>query len=139
MAYIPTEWETGDVITAEKLNNMEQGIVGLQPVQVNGGEWTFDSVYSEFQCDTGLSVDDAVGYIKEGRSVVINYPALSDSGTTIYESGSVVLFPDMSQGYNFGVLPLVINPAVASHYSNIMESEKQEDRKLIYLAVRKTN
>lgn len=26
MAYIPTEWETGDVITAEKLNNMEQGI-----------------------------------------------------------------------------------------------------------------
>ena len=26
MAYTPTEWETGDVITAEKLNNMEQGI-----------------------------------------------------------------------------------------------------------------
>ena len=26
MAYIPTEWETGDVITAAKLNNMEQGI-----------------------------------------------------------------------------------------------------------------
>ena len=27
MAYIPTEWETGDVITAEKLNNIENGIV----------------------------------------------------------------------------------------------------------------
>lgn len=26
MAYTPTEWETGDIITAEKLNNMEQGI-----------------------------------------------------------------------------------------------------------------
>lgn len=26
MAYIPTEWATGDVITAAKLNNMEQGI-----------------------------------------------------------------------------------------------------------------
>lgn len=26
MAYIPTEWQTGDVITAAKLNNMEQGI-----------------------------------------------------------------------------------------------------------------
>lgn len=26
MAYTPTEWETGDVITAAKLNNMEQGI-----------------------------------------------------------------------------------------------------------------
>ena len=27
MAYTPTEWETGDVITAEKLNNIEDGIV----------------------------------------------------------------------------------------------------------------
>lgn len=26
MAYTPTQWETGDIITAEKLNNMEQGI-----------------------------------------------------------------------------------------------------------------
>lgn len=26
MSYIPTVWETGDTITAEKLNNMEQGI-----------------------------------------------------------------------------------------------------------------
>ena len=139
MAYIPTEWETGDVITAEKLNNMEQGIANLQPVQVTGGEWTFDSVYSEFHCETGLSVDDAVEYIKAGRSVVINYPALSDSGTTIYESGSVVLYPDMSQGYHFGLLPMVINPEVSSHYSYIMESETQEDRNLIYLAVRKTD
>ena len=27
MAYTPTEWKTGDVITADKLNNIEQGIV----------------------------------------------------------------------------------------------------------------
>ena len=27
MAYTPTEWKTGDVITAPKLNNIEQGIV----------------------------------------------------------------------------------------------------------------
>lgn len=27
MAYTPTEWETGDIITAEKLNNIEDGIV----------------------------------------------------------------------------------------------------------------
>lgn len=26
MAYVPTEWATGDVITAAKLNNIEQGI-----------------------------------------------------------------------------------------------------------------
>lgn len=32
MAYTPTEWKTGDVITAEKLNNMEQGIVNNEEV-----------------------------------------------------------------------------------------------------------
>lgn len=26
MSYTPTEWQTGDTITAEKLNNMENGI-----------------------------------------------------------------------------------------------------------------
>ena len=26
MTYTPTEWKTGDVVTAEKLNKMEQGI-----------------------------------------------------------------------------------------------------------------
>lgn len=28
MSYTPTEWQTGDIITAEKLNNMESGIAG---------------------------------------------------------------------------------------------------------------
>lgn len=26
MSYTPTDWKTGDVITADKLNNMESGI-----------------------------------------------------------------------------------------------------------------
>lgn len=30
MSYTPTDWKTGDVITAEKLNNMESGIVSGQ-------------------------------------------------------------------------------------------------------------
>lgn len=30
MSYTPTEWKTGDVIAAEKLNNMESGIVSGQ-------------------------------------------------------------------------------------------------------------
>ena len=31
MSYTPTEWATGDTITAEKLNNIETGIAGLYP------------------------------------------------------------------------------------------------------------
>lgn len=29
MAYVPTNWVTGDIITAVKLNNIENGIVTL--------------------------------------------------------------------------------------------------------------
>lgn len=35
MSYTPTEWKTGDVITADKLNNIEDGIAGA------GAEVTF--------------------------------------------------------------------------------------------------
>ena len=36
--YVPTDWETGDVITATKLNNMETGIAGA--LQTSGGVMT---------------------------------------------------------------------------------------------------
>jgi len=34
MAYEPTEWQNGDVITAEKLNKAEQGIAAAGPLLV---------------------------------------------------------------------------------------------------------
>ena len=34
MAYTPIDWKTGDVITADKLNNMESGIAGAGGVLV---------------------------------------------------------------------------------------------------------
>lgn len=64
MSYTPIEWKIGDVITAEKLNNMEDGIVSLDTIfpvtvnaemdVVNGNAITvkdFDYAYSEV---TGL-------------------------------------------------------------------------------------
>ena len=42
MGYIPTEWETGDVITAEKLNKAEEGIAAASDevfiVKITWGE-----------------------------------------------------------------------------------------------------
>lgn len=34
MSYTPTNWQTGDTITAEKMNNIEQGIVNAPKVAV---------------------------------------------------------------------------------------------------------
>ena len=57
MAYTPTEWECGDVVTAEKLNNIEEGIQealesgggGAEPLVVHedGDTYTLDKTWQE--------------------------------------------------------------------------------------------
>lgn len=53
MAYVKTTWETGDLITAEKLNNMEGGIEALQPLIItvnkdaDTGTRTMDKTFAE--------------------------------------------------------------------------------------------
>lgn len=54
MSYTPTTWATGDIVTAEKLNNMESGISAASAsgggllvtmtVSQSGGEWTVSNV-----------------------------------------------------------------------------------------------
>lgn len=47
MSYNPTVWVSGDKITTEKLNKIEQGIVGLE----NGTGCFLVNVSSEGVCD----------------------------------------------------------------------------------------
>lgn len=55
MSYVKTVWETGDVITAEKLNNAESGIEAAQPfivrvsVDLETGKSTMDKTYAEIR------------------------------------------------------------------------------------------
>lgn len=56
MSYTPTEWATGDVITAEKLNNMESGIVGAGSTLM---------VTATGNPDTGITLNKTFGEIKE--------------------------------------------------------------------------
>lgn len=59
MAYEPTNWENGDVITAEKLNKIENGIVngsGMFVVHI-----TADQKYSQFISDVSYQdIEDAL-------------------------------------------------------------------------------
>lgn len=71
MSYTPTTWTTGDVITAAKLNKIEEGIAnagagGLLQVQVNNG--TLDKTWKEIT-DAPFSVvkdSDGVVYLYMG-------------------------------------------------------------------------
>lgn len=57
MAYTPTEWETGDVITAEKLNKAEEGIAAATTticrVEFNEAHTsaTIDTAYTVIKAD----------------------------------------------------------------------------------------
>lgn len=77
MAYEPTQWRSGDTITSERLNKMEQGIAGggsgefyalhtaqtVTPAETEGGEdtYTFSSVeLREDGLPMWLIVDNAI-------------------------------------------------------------------------------
>ena len=50
MSYEPTVWETGDVVTAEKMNKLERGVVnagGILIVTASGSPRTLDKTWNE--------------------------------------------------------------------------------------------
>lgn len=55
MAYTPTVWETGDVITAEKLNKAEQGIAAAADQGLVVVPLTYDDDASAYVTDADFS------------------------------------------------------------------------------------
>lgn len=50
MGYTPTVWQTGDIVTSEKLNKIENGIadaVGVLVVTMSGDSMTTDKTWQE--------------------------------------------------------------------------------------------
>lgn len=98
MAYTPTEWQTGDIITATKLNNMEQGIANAGVLQVRDNNGTLDKTWKEITDSTfsvlvkdsgqmalymgGFSEDETyiVGYWSSGMSTPATYSTDSQDG-----------------------------------------------------------
>lgn len=94
MAYEPNTWECGDIVTADKLNNLEEGVQealeccegggGSEPLIVHAVDFALDKTWQEI-CDampmavvyTDTSAEE-YGYI--GRIVV-------ESATILVESG----------------------------------------------------
>ncbi len=79
--YIKTEWETGDVITAEKLNNIEDGIdkIANGDFQIEG---TVDKSTGSITYNTirpGLTAEDFIGEtVHVSGYALINYAVPSD-------------------------------------------------------------
>lgn len=82
MSYTPTTWNTGDVVTAQKLNNIEQGIKGNETIFL-------DAVWAESISDGNLvnynmSADDVIAAIEAGKNVKARL-GYSSGGDFIYQ------------------------------------------------------
>ena len=84
MAYTKTNWQTGDTITAEKLNNIESGVkrsvdgavapIQVDPYKTDGSEYNWDYwIVRDHNIGAGLTAQDLLDAI-----VVFNVPAVND-------------------------------------------------------------
>lgn len=87
MAYVKTTWQTGDVITAEKLNNMEGGIEAVSPE-------AFEMLLTMGQTENTLTNADkllsAVNAISEDLTKINSYLPLvtaTDGEVTVRYAG----------------------------------------------------
>lgn len=104
MSYTPNTWATGDTITAEKLNNMEQGIAGAGGVLVatmTYPESTFNKTWQEIydamadgravfakvvmdnEYQTGISFSPVIAAISASGSYLIVVLAMGNSGVDV--------------------------------------------------------
>lgn len=119
MSYIPTEWKTGDIVTAEKLNKLEEGVAsgggggGVMVVKCTGtATYSIDSEYGEeiweIPIDTDLS--DIRDYLKNGPAF-LSAPILQTTAPYYsYPAEASQMFPFISTG----PMPLIGPDAIAA-------------------------
>lgn len=114
MSYVPREWKCGDVVTAEALNHIEQGIAsGDGGGLIVSFDHFDDATSKEYYDRTWQEVYDA---ILAGKAVYIDW---HDSVTLV---GSNVNISNVAQMYNYGNSFMVY----ASYYDDLnstMDSE----------------
>ena len=103
MSYEPNTWATGDVITADKLNHIEQGISGVV-FHITAQDNTLDATYSEVKA--ALDAGRICIVKKSGEStiqLVVSCYAI-DSDYYVTTENSTNYIADSLDGYPIAVL-----------------------------------
>lgn len=115
MAYEKQTWTTGELITAEKLNHMEDGIGGssVEPITItityddDTGTYTANKTYVDFYAEWGNCSDESTDLDRASVPCTITYNEVSSgqSSTTVY-NGLAVLVPysDANPGVGIGLI-----------------------------------
>ena len=125
MSYTPTEWTSGDVITAEKLNKIENGVAesGGDDIDLNPVIVTY-SQPSGWECDYTLS--ELAAFIESGKTLIAKY--YDESSPTacflpldsFYNNGSGMYqarFSLMSMNKDNSSSTALLSETVITHYN----------------------
>lgn len=110
--YVPTNWKTGDVITATKLNNMENGIAGA--LQTSGGTMTGDITMSKGTSLVGNS-NTSTTFLFISPGEITDYNDITQRGSYFVTNSSFSNAPP-DQEYS---LLLVFNVDGSNHITQI--------------------
>ena len=90
MSYTPTEWNSGDVITAEKLNNIESGISNTRLIveeALNGSlNKTWKEIYNALTANIPVFIKP-----NDGLGVTMCPVTAADSQSGLYAVGCIVI------------------------------------------------
>lgn len=108
MSYTPKEWETGDIITASDLNNMETGIASVETMKltytVEGTVTTLDNTWKEIYDAIGSKIVYYVG-IQEGLSSQnTNISAYIESEEYVVDINDILFTTDSENGHPHNTL-----------------------------------
>lgn len=110
MAYEPTVWKSGDLVTANKLNKLEQGVANSGGIMVVhntsllDGAITFDKTWQEIYDALSTGSVVILSYVSpvHAQNVIIN-TALFDDDSNLYKVYAVGIdteySTDSSDGY----------------------------------------
>lgn len=92
MAYEPTNWKTGDVVTSAKLNKLEQGVAAGSGVLVvheaydeSAGTYTLDKTWQEIYDGIGAGVGYFIFFASADAGVDVEHRRLYFFSDAYYE------------------------------------------------------
>lgn len=99
--YLPTNWQNGDLITAERMNNIESGVVDLHEMYFIEDRF-IDGTLSEYTNNIITSIPDSAFY-RYSNLQSVSFPNAIEIGTCAFYSCSnlvTISFPNVISIYN---------------------------------------
>ena len=116
MSYTPTVWNTGDIVSSQRLNKLEEGVKDAYEVMVINGTVTFDDrTQAVFTATMEKTAEEIYNAAEAGMLLVFAYTIGTSKNMAIIDSVNKSQEDD-SYAINVNALGIVLNAANGSGY-----------------------